>query len=135
MIETLEFFIRNQELFNKEKIETDTVLIKIKEIVEDEREIEKEYQQLIDSEKNMLEQEHQKVRAKVMQQYNYDVDAAVSKIKNEIMKKWQEAVNSSYEKGEKRGYNKGYEDASICVPCLFCSSDIFVQPGSVFICF
>jgi hypothetical protein len=103
--------------------------MKIKEIVVSEREVEKEYQQLIENEKNIIEQERQKVRDEVYQQYNQDVNNAVTNIKNEIMKKWQHTVDSAYKKGEREGYNKGCEDTSIYVPCSFCNSDIFVQPG------
>jgi len=130
MIETLESFIRNQELFNEDKVKTDMVLIKIKDIIEEEREIEKEYQKLIDSEERFLEEERKKVREEVYQNYNQDVAVAVKNERDMIMKKWQQAVDEAYKKGEKKGYDKGCADATIYIPCSFCVNSIPVQPGS-----
>ena len=67
LIDTLESLIKNQGFINEEKSKTNKMLMEIKEIVESEREVEKEYQLLIDSEKKVLEQERQKIRNEIYQ--------------------------------------------------------------------
>jgi len=130
IIDAIESLIQKQETSKEEDAKNDALLVKLKIMVEEEREIEGEYRRLIDSEKNVLERDRQKLKEKVMRQYNQDVVAAVTNERNEIMKKWQQAVDEAYEKGEKKGYDKGCADAVIYVPCPFCLNGIPVQPGS-----
>jgi len=134
IIDAIESLIQKQVTSKEEDAKNDALLVKLKAMVEEEREIEQEYQILIDSKKGEIERECEKVKEKVMRQYNQDVAAAVTKERNEIMKKWQQAVDVANKKGEKKGFDIGYNraraDIEINLPCLFCKGFIPVEPGS-----
>jgi uncharacterized protein YqgV (UPF0045/DUF77 family) len=130
LLDALEGFVKNQEYIGEKKAKENLLFIKIQDMVEQERTIERKYHRLIDEHDAKLELERQKVREEVMRQYQHDVDTAVEKVRDGIMQNWQQAVNSAFEKGEKVGVWRGYSDAVLFIYCCFCGEEIFVKPGS-----
>lgn len=134
LLDALEALVRNQEYLDEEKAKANSLLMRIKDMVEQERTIEKEYQRLIDENNAELEHERQKVREEVMVNYQEDVNRAVAKVKDDIMQNWQKAVDSAFVKGKKLGYNEGFYDGkyewAIWYYCDVCDSSILIKPDS-----
>ena len=134
LLDILEALVKKQEYMYEENAKANSLLMKIKDIVEQERTIEKEYQRLIDEHNAELERERQKIREEVIMNYQEDVNRAVAKERDDIMQNWQQAVDSALAKGKKLGYNEGSRDGeyelAIWYYCDVCGISIVIKPDS-----
>ena len=130
LIDTLDRLVKEQDYIFEGKARTNTTLMKLKELIEGERDIEKEYKKLIESEEESLEQERQKVREEVMQQHQEDVDRAVENAKIEFMRNREQEIAAACAETKTKYYFEVYWKVALYIPCVFCKENIFVQPGS-----
>ncbi len=130
LIDTLEAFVKDQEKLYEQETKSNAAFQQIKEMVEGERTIEKEYEQLIESEEAILEQERQKIRDEVNQQYQQDVDKAVTKATEELKVQHQKDLGAARTERINKEYSEGYNAGVLYIPNRLDGQTLPVQNNS-----
>jgi hypothetical protein len=130
LIDVLETYVKDQENLYGQEAKVNAMFQQLKDMLEGEREIEKKYEQLIDSEEAELEQARQTVREEIYTQYQQDIAKAVALEITPLKQQHQKNLEAARAERNKEEYSKGYLAAVLPIPNPLDGQTILVQIDS-----